>query len=276
MDVYLLSLFTSDLLLGFAGALNLKWVHDGKSYSGHFCNAQAVILHASPALTALSTLAITIHTFVVVWWNRGMHSLFTAKLVVFGIWLVVTLFIAVSFGTELHKSNFFVIPSLFGCTLRKEYSLYGIAGVDVLMWLTFAVSLLLYFPLFFWSRGNITIHPDVWWKFRVHRQLKQDGEVDTGTHRRRALRMIAYPVAYCAAIIPISIAAFPPKPATHKAAVNLRAFVFVAYTIVYLIGAFDVLLFALTRPNLLLFGKKKVTEVQLEILFMTSNYLGDE
>jgi hypothetical protein len=52
-----------------------------------------------------------VHTFFVVWWCRGTHSILTAKLVVFGIWLFVTLFITVTFG-ELHKSNSYTIPNL--------------------------------------------------------------------------------------------------------------------------------------------------------------------
>jgi hypothetical protein len=57
---------------------------------------------------------------------------------------------------------------------------------------------------------------------------------------------------------------------------NLEAGAFVAFTIAFLMGASDVLLFTLTRPNLLLFGGKKATEEQLERSFTSSDCLGDQ
>jgi hypothetical protein len=56
------------------------------------------------------------------------------------------------------------------------------------MWLSLLSSILIYVPLFFWGRGNITIG-DRFWHFEVHKQQVLD---DPDGVRRHALRMIAY------------------------------------------------------------------------------------
>ena len=55
------------------------------------------------------------------------------------------------------------------------------------MWISLFTSILLYIPLFFWGRGNITIG-DKFWSFKIHRRQRND---DDGL-RRHALAMIAY------------------------------------------------------------------------------------
>ena len=56
------------------------------------------------------------------------------------------------------------------------------------LWSSLFTSILLYIPLFFWGRGNITIG-DRFWNFKVHRRQGID---DPDGLRRHALRMIAY------------------------------------------------------------------------------------
>ena len=56
------------------------------------------------------------------------------------------------------------------------------------MWTSLFVSILLYIPLFFWGRGNITIG-DNFWSFKIHKQQRVD---DYDGLRRHSLTMIAY------------------------------------------------------------------------------------
>jgi hypothetical protein len=63
-----------------------------------------------------------------------------------------------------------------------------IFGEYIWFWLTLLVSIGAYIPLYLCSRGNITVNPDVWWKFSIHRAHKRD------LARTRALGLIAYAI----------------------------------------------------------------------------------
>ena len=56
------------------------------------------------------------------------------------------------------------------------------------LWTSLFTSIILYIPLFFWGRGNVTIG-DRFWNFKIHKRQVVD---DPEGLRRRALSMIAY------------------------------------------------------------------------------------
>jgi hypothetical protein len=56
------------------------------------------------------------------------------------------------------------------------------------MWMSLFISFLLYIPLFFWGRGNVTIGENPW-HFEFHSRQRID---DPHGLRRYALLMIAY------------------------------------------------------------------------------------
>jgi len=53
------------------------------------------------------------------------------------------------------------------------------------------ISFLTYTPLFFWARGNISVSPTHWWKFRMHQGKDVVQDIDPDGRKRRSIGMIA-------------------------------------------------------------------------------------
>lgn len=160
--------------------------------------------------------AIAIHTFVVVMWGPYRHPYFVAYATVGLTWFFLVFFIAISVSVHTHGSDFYYTPvgvSLsavylsctnhiwwqYWCWIGNHYRAEQFTGQYIWIWISMFVSFLTYVPLFFWARGNITVSPTYWWKFRVHRgnDIGQDGDPDG--RKRRSIRMI------------VSVMSFTPK-----------------------------------------------------------------
>ena len=93
-----------------------------------------------------------------------------------------------------YVSACFALPDLkcsleqYWCWWGKTYVIHRLLASYIWKWTALLTSLIVYIPLFFWGRGNITIG-DKPYKFRIHRQ----GHVyDPEGRRRRSLSMLAY------------------------------------------------------------------------------------
>lgn len=194
--------------------------------------------------------AIAVHTFVAVWWDKGSSALRVAIGVVTLIWLYVALF--VGFGVGLHTHGSYETPTPYWCWVGSNYLPERLAGEYVWLWTTLFVSLLAYLPLFFWARGDISPDGERWWGVNFHGRgkgaMKAAISAEDGKKRLRALYMLAYPAVYCVVVLPLSVVRWITFDGTP---VNSAAN-FVVVSIYNLSGFFNVLLFTLTRPNLLL------------------------
>jgi len=249
-DLFMLSLFIADLIQALGGVMNVKWVHDQRVYQGGFCTAQGAIQQLGETIVALVTLVIAVHTFSTVWWGKGVKSCLTAAIIMGIVWLFVSLYVGLGIGLNIHKS--YITPT-FWCWLGPNYKAEIITGEYLWFWVTLFLSLILYTPLFLWSRGNITVDPHKWWKFSVHRS--KDTHKDSG-RRRHSLKLIAYPIIYSVLIIPTTIGRFIEF---HQEDIGQQdhvppAWTFFGESVYRLSGILNVLLFLLTRRGLLLFG----------------------
>lgn len=52
------------------------------------------------------------------------------------------------------------------------------------------VSFLTYTTLFVWARGNISVSPTHWWKFRVHKDKDVVQDIDPDGRKKRSIGMI--------------------------------------------------------------------------------------
>jgi len=115
------------------------------------------------------------------------------------------------------------------------------------------VSILAYIPLFFWARGNITVSTEHWWKITFHSSKKNIHGIDPDGRRRRSIGMIAYPLVYSVIVLPLSIVRWITGFGTNPHHIPSAA-TFIVISIYSLSGAFNALLFLLTRSDLLLLG----------------------
>ncbi|KAF8274438.1 hypothetical protein EI94DRAFT_1713421 [Lactarius quietus] len=239
-DIYMLSLFAYDILQATGGILDVLWAHNGIVTSGPYCTAQGVIQQIGELGVALITLIFTVHTFVVALWKVGVRACHFA----FGMIALASLFIAfcVGIGNGVHKN--FETPTPYWCWIGPEYTLERLAGEYVWLWIALFASVIMYTPLYFWTKGRLSIDPEKWYKFRL-------SESDDGyAERRAALGMLWYPLAYSLTVLPLSIARW--SLFNHKK-VPLAA-TFLAEFVFRLSGAVNVLLFLTVRPQLLLFS----------------------
>ncbi|KAI9442154.1 hypothetical protein H4582DRAFT_2072711 [Lactarius indigo] len=227
-DVYMLSLFVYDILQALGGILDVRWAHDGIVMGGHYCTAQGIIQQIGQLGVALITFIITVHTFVVALWNVGIR----ARHFAFGVVALTSLFIAlwVGIGNGLHKD--FVTPTPYWCWISPEYKLERLAGEYVWMWIALFASVIMYLPLYFWTKGRLSVDSDKWYKFRFG---ESDGD---------------YPLAYSLMVLPLTIARW--SLFSHKKVSS--AATFFGVSMFNLSGAINVLLFLTVRPQLLLFS----------------------
>jgi len=250
-DIYMLSLFLFDLIMAIGWMSDVKWVVEGKLYTGKYCTAQGIVKQLGITGVALSTLAITIHTFMVVIWGKN-HRLTIAYFVVASIWVFLIIFLSLSVGLNTHGSNFYETPVGFWCWIgdRSRYNMERFAGQYVWMWANLCVSAFTYIALFFWARGNFNVSPSRWWKFKFHRKSDLQ-HIDPEGRRRRSIGMIVFPLSYCVTIIPFSCVRWRSGFGTNNSHHLHDAATFATQFIFGLSGIVNVTLFYCTRSELL-------------------------
>ncbi|KAJ7745447.1 hypothetical protein DFH07DRAFT_748882 [Mycena maculata] len=245
MDVLMLSLFIADLIQAIGAVMDIRWVHSGRVEIGAFCTAQGVVQQLGETSVALTTLGITVFTFVGVWYRKGLGATFSATILIGAVWLFVILLVGIGNAEHKHLES----PTPYWCWLGQSYLGLRIGGEYMWLWVTLGVSAVAYLLLFFWARGNITVNEGSWWRFAVH--PSSANAVDRGL-RRSSYTMIAYPVCYSVLILPLSVVRW--IGFTHSDAAIPSAAEFAVISVYGLSGAINVLLLLNTRPNSVLFG----------------------
>ncbi|TFK53708.1 hypothetical protein OE88DRAFT_1626244 [Heliocybe sulcata] len=228
VDLYALCLFTFDLVQGVGGLVNAKWVSEGKLYTGSFCTFQGTVQQIGETGVALSTLAITLHTFRVVWCGRGGRDRLIAYAAISVIWTFVILLVGISVGTLTHPNSNPDVCGQYWCWIGSPYGKERIVGEYFWMWLTLGASIILYVPLYFLYRGNIEVDPKIW-----------------------------YPAIYCFVILPTNIARWIQfhRSTTHSPTPTPSAAEFSAEFMYRCSGVVNILLYLSTRRKLFSFGE---------------------
>ncbi|TFY64241.1 hypothetical protein EVG20_g6012 [Dentipellis fragilis] len=249
LDIYMLSLFCLDFVQALGSVLDVKWVNEGKVYSGTFCSAQGAIQQLGETGVAMTTFVIAVHTFVTAVWKKGVHSRFVAFCIVGFIWLYVILFTSIGLGLHATGDNRWDTPTPYWCWIGQQWKVERIFGEYLWLWITLGTSIVVYIPLFLWSQGIMSVDEHRWWRFHMHPLRKAQ---DFEPRRRFALSMLAYPLSYSVLVLPLSIVRW----LTFNTGGSVpSAATFVVITLYGLSGMVNVLLLLLTRPRLLLFSE---------------------
>jgi len=258
----MLSMFSSDLIQAIGAVLDVKWAHEGKVYTGGYCTAQGAIQQLGETGVALATLTIAIHTVIVVMWGKLKNQLAVAYIVVAFIWVFVILFVSVGVSVHTRGSNYYETPTPYWCWIGdgEQYNAERIAGEYFWLWITLFITTFSYIPLFFWARGLVSVSPEHWWKIRFHSNRETEGvQIIDPRQKRRALGMIAYPLVYSVIVLPLSVVRWITGfgSSTHRLPSEATFIVIFIYS---LSGAFNTILYLLTRSELLLFGNTASTQ----------------
>ncbi|KAH9052532.1 hypothetical protein EDB87DRAFT_1722850 [Lactarius vividus] len=223
-DIYMLSLFAYDILQAIGGMLN------------------GIIKQMGALGVALLTLILTIHTFTTALWGVGAQARSFAFGIVAFTCLFVVLWVGISNG--IHKD--FEKPTPYWCWIGPKYNRERLAGEYVWMWIALFASLVMYVPLHFWMKGNLSVDGEKWYKIRLVKSDVADSEY---SKRRATLGILFYPLAYSLMVIPLSVSRW--LHFGHKSVPS--AATFFGLMMFNLSGAINVLLFLIVRPHLLLF-----------------------
>ncbi|KAF8267854.1 hypothetical protein EI94DRAFT_1579640 [Lactarius quietus] len=241
-DIYMLSLFIYDILQAMGGILDVRWAHNGIVTTGSYCTAQGIIQQIGELGVALLTLILTTHTFVVALWKVGIE----ARNFAIGVVTLASLFITlwVGIGNGIHKH--YETPTPYWCWIGAGFKGERLAGEYIWLWIALFASVVMYIPLYFWTKGRLSIDPKKWYKFRL---IESDERYQL---RRAALGMLFYPLAYSLMVLPLSVARWSQFNDNHKKVTS--AATFFGVSVFNLSGAINVLLFLVVRPRLLLFS----------------------
>ncbi|CAE6410613.1 unnamed protein product [Rhizoctonia solani] len=297
VDFYMLSLLVADLLQGLGAVVNIEWIRGAECYCGPLCKAQGVIQTLGETGVAMSTLAISIHTFVVIFFSwhppTGAAGTRIWGTVIALIWLYLSLCVSVGFAVNQKKLRSassdvaledFYAPTPFYCWIGQGYLIERIIFEYFWIWSTALSSIVLYSILFLRMRGYISVDPRRWTHVRFHWRRTSSSEMSyvTGPNGVRlqamatpsgrlvikqetkdALKMLYYPAAYTALVLPLSIARWstfnpsaPPDLGRTAAETPFMATAIVV-TIFGLSGVVNVIMFITTRPNVLGFGARR-------------------
>ncbi|KDQ57048.1 hypothetical protein JAAARDRAFT_35643 [Jaapia argillacea MUCL 33604] len=215
VDVYVLSLFIADWIQALGTVLSLRWISEGWVGEGHYCSAQGAIQQLGETPVALSTLAITIHTFVVLWWDVGEHNMLPACAVTGVIWVFVLLYVIIAPG--VHPN--YIEPTPYWCWIQSAHG-HGYLGDQIggeygWFWLTLFCSIVCYSVLY---------------------------------RKKGHTSMLWYPAIYSVLILPLSIVRFMKFSNSHYSPPPIATFV--VQCIYGLSGLANVLLYTIDRPTL--------------------------
>ncbi|KAI0276653.1 hypothetical protein BGY98DRAFT_934940 [Russula aff. rugulosa BPL654] len=250
-DIYMFSLFAFDILQATGGILNIRWAHNGIVTTGPYCTAQGLVAQIGELGVALITLLLAIHTFVAAVLQADLKARRVALGLVCLAFVFITLWVAI--GAGIHKN--YETPTPDWCWISPQFPRERLAGETIWMWIALFASVILYVPLYFWAEGYWAIDDDyrfLWWNADKRVEYSQ---------RRAALGMLLYPLAYSLVILPLTIARCV-QFSHHNVP---PAVTFVVVSIFYLSGAINVVLFLITRPQLLLFPRPRELDGQEEM-----------
>ncbi|KAG8906595.1 hypothetical protein FRB99_006550 [Tulasnella sp. 403] len=217
VDYYFLSLLFSDFFMATGHMMLAAWVITDDRFvsEGTYCSVQAAMQHVGSVGMALATLAIAIHTFLVLvmrW--RPSDNLRLPLAVVVIIWLFL-LCAFVILGIVLDE---YYGPTAHWCGIEARWIKEHVALEYSLYWVTAIVNICLYVSLFFCLRGNLKIGDDAvtpssraklriqWqWLPCIKDKPTWGPPEEKNLQQWIARQMLAYPIAYLFIITPISI-----------------------------------------------------------------------
>ncbi|KIJ53946.1 hypothetical protein M422DRAFT_24943 [Sphaerobolus stellatus SS14] len=248
LDVYMASLLLSDILQGLGKIMHVKWLHLGFSECSSYCTAQGVVQQIGETGVALATLAIAVHTFLIIFFRRGGRAKAASVAIVATIWIFVILFAVIGSQTLTDGDDRYITPSPYGCWLSPRHKTIQLTGEYLWLWLAALVSLILYVPLALRLAGYVQPTGRMWWEYRVPRNRRLYGDELPPKPSRDAFTMLLYPISYFFLVLPNSICrwmGFTGHPIPSAAT-------FFSTSLFGLSGLINVLLLWYTRPGLLL------------------------
>ncbi|EJD34843.1 hypothetical protein AURDEDRAFT_75800, partial [Auricularia subglabra TFB-10046 SS5] len=255
------SLLVSDALQAIGAIMDLRWIRLGEVTCGKYCNAQGTMVSPIQSLgetsVAMATMVIAVHTFLVIFFRWTPPSGFLIPIIVISmIWAYVSLYTGIAFAAHHAPGAELFTPTPYWCWISARYPKERFSAEYFWLWSAALLSILLYIPLFFVIRGNITVDPQHWWRIEFQRTTNLQRAGVTFSPSRQSLKMLLYPACYVVVVIPPTLTRWIGFSTENRIA---PFWTFFSISIYGLSGVTNVLLLTLTRPSILSFGTSAVT-----------------
>ncbi|KAE8353864.1 G protein-coupled glucose receptor regulating Gpa2-domain-containing protein [Aspergillus coremiiformis] len=233
--ILIYNLVLADLQQSVAFLICLRWIAKNKiEASSAACFLQGLWLQIGDPSSGLFVLAIAVHTFLLVALGHKLsHRIFVSGVV--GVWVFVAILVIIPLASH---GRFVFIPSGAWCWISEEYE-------PIRLWTH-------YIWIFLAEFGTVCLYAIMW--FQLRRRIKQSAilgssQTDSLRHLRRVIGyMIIYPIAYIVLSLPLAAG----RMATAQGQTPSAAYFCVAGALITSSGLVDVLLYTLTRRNLIL------------------------
>ncbi|KAI9374331.1 G protein-coupled glucose receptor regulating Gpa2-domain-containing protein [Aspergillus egyptiacus] len=233
--ILIYNLVIADIQQSLAFLICAKWYADNKvEASTAACFLQGFWLQIGDPASGIFVLAIAFHTFYQVAMSRKL-SYRAFVTIVIGLWLFVAILVIIPLAT--HGADVFV-PAGAWCWISQDYE-------PIRLWTH-------YFWIFLAEFGTVSLYAVLW--FQLRRRIKQSAILGSShTESLRRLRrvvgyMIIYPIAYIVLSLPLAAG----RMATAQGNTPNIVYFCVAGAMITSSGLVDVLLYTLTRKNLIL------------------------
>ncbi|KAL2786416.1 G protein-coupled glucose receptor regulating Gpa2-domain-containing protein [Aspergillus keveii] len=233
--VLIYNLVIADLIQSLAFIICAKWYADNKvQASTAACFLQGFWLQIGDPASGIFVLAIAFHTFYMVALGRKLsYKVFVS--IVIGLWVFVAILVIIPLGS--HGKDVFV-PAGAWCWISEEFE-------PIRLWTH-------YFWIFLAEFGTVCLYAVLW--FQLRRRIKQSAILGS-THiesLRRLRRVVGYMVIYPIAYIVLSLPLAAGRMATARGDTPGVVYFCVSGALITSSGLVDVLLYTLTRKNLIL------------------------
>ncbi|KAJ5915569.1 hypothetical protein N7466_011502 [Penicillium verhagenii] len=233
--ILIYNLVLADFQQSLAFLICLKWIATDKIKSGTAaCFLQGLWLQIGDPGSGLFVLAIAIHTFLLVVWGRKM-SYRTFIMFVCGVWAFIAVIVIIPIAK--YGADVFV-PSGAWCWINADYE-------TVRLWTH-------YIWIFFAEFGTVCLYAIMY--FQLRRQISQssilgNSQLESLKRLRRVVGyMTIYPIVYIVLSLPLAAG----RMATANGSTPSLTFFCCAGAIMTSSGLVDVVLYTLTRRNLII------------------------
>jgi len=251
IEIYVLSLFVADLIQGIGIVLGTRWINEGVVVCGTHCTIQGILQQAPETIVAMSTLAIAVHTFSIVFFKKGRSSISVAIVVVGIIWLYMILFVGITLGMHSNPNNPFYTPTPYWCWVNSHFTSERIIGEYGWLWITAIVSSVLYILLFLFLRGNLVCKDNSWRQIQFQRVNRRESVIHETAVAKYAFIMLLYPISYIGLIMGLSVVRWIDFIHPHQNIIPAPV-IFLVQSILAMSGVVNVALLIYTRPGLLM------------------------
>ncbi|KZS88621.1 hypothetical protein SISNIDRAFT_470066 [Sistotremastrum niveocremeum HHB9708] len=265
---YLTTLLGFDFIVSLGAIFDIAWIRDAGIVEGPFCSAQAVLKQTGDVGVALSTLALTSHTFAVLFFRwKPSRSPLLACFVIGLIWLFLGLNDGLAWHFHHTKGQKLYGNTRYWCWITTshtgKFKYYGIALEYIWMWVTALMNIFLYIPTALLYFGIIH-QEEVEVKGHIKRKYSFNprGNPDVKGDRSVGWLMMLYSVIYVVTIAPVSVARIMETVWDAKDLDKTVPFSATAIGAVFLSsgGLLNTLLYVNTRKDLLFTRENEIDE----------------